>query len=246
MNAIARLSWVELKLLMREPFTVLFVFLFPIVVLLVLGGVFSGDPGGPFAEVPAVDYYTPAYIGTVIAALSLVGIPVHIATYRERGILRRLTASSVSGQSVMVSQLIVGILLATVGAIVLVTSAVLVYQISAPASAAGVVLAFLIATLSFAALGLLIGVLMPTARSAQGIGLGLFFPMWMLSGTGPPPDVMTDTMRTVSEFLPMTWMVNALQEPWNASETDYLSLAILLVLLVIAIAGTLLRIRSAT
>lgn len=243
MNGIRKLTWIEIKLLVREPFTVLFVFVFPLVVLLVIAGVFEGDDGA-FGDATPTNYYVAGYIGTVIAALSLVGIPVHIATYRERGILRRLVASSVSSYAWLVSQMIVGLALAAVGATVLVAAAVLIYDVRSPASAGGVVLSFLIATLAFVAVGLLLGMLMPTARSAQGIGLGLFFPMWMLSGTGPPPNVMTDAMRAVSDLLPMTWMVNALQESWNASGFDARSLAILLGLLVLAAGATLLRMRS--
>lgn len=245
MNSVRKLTWVELKLLVREPFTVLFVFVFPLVVLLVIAGVFEGDDDAFGAATPT-NYYVAGYIATVIAALSLVGIPVHIATYRERGILRRLTASSVSSYAWLVSQMIVGLLLAAVGAVILLTAAVLVYDVRSPASTPGVILSFLIAALAFVALGLLLGALMPTARSAQGIGLGLFFPMWMLSGTGPPPNVMSDAMRAISDVLPMTWMVNALQESWNGSGIDSWSLVILLVLLILATVATLLRMHSAT
>jgi ABC-2 type transport system permease protein len=244
MQSIRKMTWVELKLLVREPFTLLFVFVFPIVVLLVLSGVFGTQPAEEWGGTTPENYYVAAYIGTVIAALALVSIPVHLASYRERGILRRFIASSVSPHVVLFSQLIVGFLLATVGAIVLIVTAVIVYDIHAPVSIPGMIVSFSVGALSFVAFGLLLGVLMPTARSAQAIGLGLFFPMWMLSGTGPPPEVMTDTMQSISRVLPMTRLVNVLQSSWFGDGMDYAELAILLGILLVAGAIAMYRIRA--
>jgi ABC-2 type transport system permease protein len=245
MNAIGKLTWIELKLLVREPFTLLFVFVFPIVVLLVLSGVFGTEAEEEWGGTTPSNYYVSAYIGTVIAALALVSVPVHLASYRERGILRRLTASSVSAPAVLLSQLIVGVILATVGSIALIIASALIYDIEAPVSTLGMILTFLVGAVSFVMLGLLLGSLMPTARSAQAIGLGLFFPMWMLPGTGPPPEVMSDAMRTISDYLPMTHLVSALQEPWFGDGIDLFEIGILLGVLVVAAVAAVIRVRAA-
>jgi ABC-2 type transport system ATP-binding protein len=44
--------------------------------------------------------------------------------------------------------------------------------------------------------------------------LGLFFTMMMLSGAGPPPEVLTGAMHWVSNLLPLTYMLRLLQDPW--------------------------------
>ncbi len=46
------------------------------------------------------------------------------------------------------------------------------------------------------------------------LGLGLFFVMMMLSGAGPPFEVMTGVMRHVSDILPLTYVTRILQAPW--------------------------------
>jgi len=51
---------------------------------------------------------------------------------------------------------------------------------------AGVVVGFVLVSVAFAALGALLGVVLPTARSAQGLGVLLFFVFMMLGGAGPP------------------------------------------------------------
>jgi ABC-2 type transport system permease protein len=244
MSTLGKLAWIELKLVMREPFTLLFVFLFPLVVLLVIAGVFGSEPSPEFRDAAPTDYYVAGYLGTVIVALTLVGIPVHLANYRERGILRRFQASSVPAWIVLGAQVVVSLILATVASVLLVIAAWLVYNISRPESIPGVLLAFLVGTLGFVAFGIMLGVLLPTARSAQAIGLGLFFPFWMLSGAGPPPEVMTGVMRTISDMLPMTWLVVALQDPWLGLGTNLTQLAILLGMLVVTAAIALQRVRA--
>jgi ABC-2 type transport system permease protein len=103
---------------------------------------------------------------------------------------------------------------------------------------AGVALGFGVGTLSFVALGLLLGSLAPTARAAQGIGLVLFFPMWLLSGAGPPRAVMTQAMRQLSDVLPLTRVVTAIQEPWLGTGSNVSELMVLSALFAAAVAVT--------
>lgn len=227
MRTLAKLTWIEVKLFAREPIAVVFAFAFPLVVLLVLAGVFS-QPDTALGGVTGIDYYIPGYLAVVIASIGLIGLPVHLASLRERGVLRRLRASSVSVASVFGAQTAVNVAMAGLGGVVLLVAASLVYDVHAPSSVIGVALGFGVGALSFVALGFLLGSLAPTARTAQGIGLVLFFPMWLLSGAGPPRGVMTQTMRQLSDVLPLTRVVTAIQEPWlgtgsNASELVVLS-----------------------
>jgi ABC-2 type transport system permease protein len=232
-KTVAKLTWVEIKLFMREPIAVVFAFAFPLVVLLVLAGVFKNDT---FRGVSGIDYYVPGYLAVVIASIGLIGIPVHLAALRERGVLRRLRASSVRVTSVFGAQAIVNFAMAVIGACVVVVAAALFYDFDAPSSVLGVAGAFAISTLSFVALGLLIGSIAPTARAAQAIGLVLFFPMWLLSGAGPPRGVMTETMRRVSDVLPLSRVVTAIQDPWLGVGSNGSDLIVLSIILILGIA----------
>jgi ABC-2 type transport system permease protein len=238
MRTLAKLVWVEVKLFVREPIAVVFAFAFPLVVLLVLAGVFGSNPDADFGGVAGIDYYVPGYLAVVIASIGLIGLPVHLASLRERGVLRRLRASSVPMAGVFGAQTVVHVAMAVLGGALLLVAASLVYDVHAPASVAGVALGFGVGALSFVALGLLLGSLAPTARAAQAIGLVLFFPMWLLSGAGPPRGVMTQTMRQLSDLLPLTRVVTAIQEPWLGTGSNLSELLVLSVLLAAAVALT--------
>jgi ABC-2 type transport system permease protein len=156
----------------------------------------------------------PAYIGVVIASIGLIGLPVHLASYRERGVLRRLRASSVSVWSMLGPQVIVSFVIAALGGVLLVTAASLVYDVHVLKSAALLIAAFVLSTLSFAALGVFLGAVLPTARAAQGVGLLLFFVMFILSGGGPPRAVMTQAMQWVGDAMPLRYVTILLQDSW--------------------------------
>jgi ABC-2 type transport system permease protein len=133
MLALRKLTWIELKLFAREPFSLVFTLALPIVVLVVLIGTFKPtDPS--FSGHHPSSYFLASYIGVVIGAIGLVALPVHLAGYRERGVLRRFRASSIPMWSVFGSQLLAGLAMAAVGAIVLVIVAALLYGAAPPPS----------------------------------------------------------------------------------------------------------------
>ena len=69
MQTLKKLTWVEIKLFVREPMTMVFTFALPLIFLFVMGGVFGNTPDPEeeiFRGVGATDYYVPAYIGLVI------------------------------------------------------------------------------------------------------------------------------------------------------------------------------------
>ncbi len=215
MRMLAKLTWVELKLFVREPLTVVFSLAFPLILFLVLAEVFGNeiDPE-VYRGVGAIDFYVPAYIGLVIASVGVIGIPVHLAAYREAGVLRRFRASSMPVWSVFGSQIIVAFVIAIISGALMILLAVLLYDMSAPHFAAGVIAAFVLGTLSFAALGFLLGAVLPTPRVAQLAGLMLFFVMMLLSGPGPPREVLGDVLQRIGDGLPLTHVIVLLQDPW--------------------------------
>ncbi|MGH9265287.1 MAG: ABC transporter permease, partial [Acidimicrobiales bacterium] len=88
-----RLTRAELRLLLREPMVAVGLIGFPLATVLVLAGVFGQGPDPDFGGVAPDDHYLAGYVGVVLAALGLITIPVHLATHRERGVLRRFRSS---------------------------------------------------------------------------------------------------------------------------------------------------------
>jgi len=232
------MAWLEVKLLVREPITLIFTFAFPLLVLAVLGQVFGNtpDPEQPevFRGVGPMDYYLPGYIGLSIAAIGLIALPVHLASYRERGVLKRYRASGLSAGLVVGSQAAVGALAAIVGAALLTIVGFLGYDVHVPESVGGVLLGFAASVVCFGAIGVLLGAVLPSARAAQGLGLMLFFAMMFLSGTDGPREILGDVMRGIGEAFPLTHSFIVMQDPWIGFGMNLGRLAIVLVVAVLA------------
>ena len=231
MRTLLKLTWIEMKLFIREPITMVFTFALPVILVLVMGGVFGNTPdpdGSIYRGVGPMDYYVPAYIGLIIASIGVVAMPVHLTGYRERGVLRRLKASSISIWSIFGSQAIVSFAISILGGILVVVVSILTYDAALADIPGMFILAFIISTVCFASIGILLGALFPTTRAAQGIGLLLFFVMMILSGGGPPREVMTEAMHYVADITPLRYVILLLQDPWLGFGWDIKSMFIVL------------------
>jgi ABC-2 type transport system permease protein len=213
--ALRRMVWVELKLFLREPLTVVFAVVLPLIILVVMAGVFGNVPDPEYYRgYGPMDFYTPAYVGLVVAAIGLVSIPAHLAGNRERGVLRRFQASSVPVGVVAGAEALVSLVIALVSSAVLVTCAMLAYRVGAPDSLPLLVAAFLLTALMFVAVGVVLGSLIPTARAAQAAGVLAWFLMLMVGGAGPPPESLTGVLGVLSYAIPLTYASRLLQAAW--------------------------------
>lgn len=208
-----RLLTTELRLITRDPLTLTFVGAFPIVTMLIIGGSFGTTPGGAFPVNPA-HWYVASYFTVVIGATGLIMLPVHIASYRERGVLRRFAASGFPRWSFALAELALGLAAIAVAGPLLLAVAAPVYGLPAvddPLRAAAGVVA---GSVAFVSLGVLLGTLLPSARAAQAVGLMLFFPSFLLGVGGPPPGVMSAPLRAIAGKLPLALANDAIREPW--------------------------------
>jgi ABC-2 type transport system permease protein len=223
---VRRLSLTELRLFLREPVTVLFTLALPLMVLYVLNGVFGQDQGGGgdtgefvvYRGFEAPDWYTPAYVAMAIAGFGLIALPAHLVEYHETGVLRRLQASGVPRATVLASQAVVAMVVAAVGSVLLVAAAIAFTGANRPENLVLFLAAYLLASAVVIAIGLLLGVLLPTARAAQSVGLLAWFVTLFVGGGGPPPEVLPEGLRTIGDWWPLTPVVQTLQEPWLTGE----------------------------
>ena len=179
-RAVARLVRTELKLMVREPLALTFVFVFPVVTMLIIGGAFGTRPTSAFDWVNPSHWYVASYLTVTIAATGLIMVPVHLASYRERGVLRRLAAAGFPRWSFALAELVTGLLAIVAGSAVLLAVAAITYGLPPLHHLARMTAAFSLGAVCFVSLGVLLGSVLPSARSAQAVGLVLFFPSFLL------------------------------------------------------------------
>jgi ABC-2 type transport system permease protein len=215
MRLLGKMSWLEQKLFLREPLTVLFALALPLVVLFVMGGVF-GNESTPevYRGVGAMNYYVPAYLALVTASVGLISLPTHIASDRERGVLKRYRASGVPAWTIVGAEIIVTLVVAAVSAIVLVAVAMPTHDVVAPDSVPMVIAGFVLVALAFASIGVLLGAILPSSRAAQALGVLLWFVLLILGGAGPPPEVLSGAMSTIGDLTVLRQGIEIMQDGW--------------------------------
>jgi ABC-2 type transport system permease protein len=213
--------WTELKLLFREPLVLVVSLLFPIlmmVLLLVSFGDATDDP--VFIGLGGAEFYVTSYLAAAVAVMGFMATPTHLASYRASGVLRRFQAAGQHPASLLVAQVAVTAALAVVGAAAMLALAFAGFDLTAPRDVPGVVAGFAVGVVAFAALGVFLGSVLPTARAAQGLGLLLFFGTFFLVGGGPPPGVLPDALNTVAGATPTGLLVDAIRSPWVGHGID--------------------------
>ncbi len=213
-SAVGRLVRTELTLMKRDPLTLTFVFVFPVVTMLIIGGSFGTDPDPAFDGANPSHWYVASYLTVVVAATGLIMVPVHLASYRERGVLRRFAAAGFPRWSFALAQLVVGLVAIVASSAILLAVAAPVYGVPTVHDWPRVVLAMIAGAVAFVSIGVLLGTLLPSARAAQAVGLILFFPSFLLGAGGPPPNVMGSALRAIAGFLPLTRVTDAVRDPW--------------------------------
>ena len=208
-----RLLTTELRLIGRDPMTLTFVLVFPIVTMLIIGGSFGTEPDEVFPVNPS-HWYVASYFSVVIGATGLIMLPVRIATYRERGVLRRFAAAGFPRWSFAISQMAVGLTAIAVSGAALLTVAAPVYGVPEVDDPVQVAVGVVVGSVGFVSLGVLLGTLLPSARAAQAVGLMLFFPSFLLGVGGPPPAVMSDALAEIADKLPLAMVNDVVRQGW--------------------------------
>jgi len=214
MRGLSKFTWVEIKLFLREPVMAFFTLAFPLMMLFLFGSIYGNAPSRLFGGLGSVDVSVPGYAAMIIATSGLLSLNITMASQRELGILRRLRATPLRPQTILSAQVAVILLMTLVGMALLVVAGKSVYNMRLPDNPLNVLAAFLISALSFFAFGFVLAGLTSSARTAQIVGMVLFYPMLFLSGATIPREVLPQTVQHYAQFLPLTHAVTLIRGMW--------------------------------
>jgi ABC-2 type transport system permease protein len=235
MKTFLKLTYMELKLQLREPVALFFTLAFPVMVMTLFGFIFGNEADALFAGYGRVDLSLPGYIGMIVGTIGLLSIPTTLANYRDLGILRRLRATPLGSTPVLWSQVAAQLLMTAAGIILLFIAGLAIFDLRIPSGNLAIVPAALLSALSFFAVGFVLAGVMPSARTAQAVGMAIFYPMLFLSGAAMPRHIMPDLVQQIARFLPLTHVVILIEDLWLKGTWNLPSLAVIMVLLILGL-----------
>jgi ABC-2 type transport system permease protein len=217
LRGLFKLTWLELKIFIREPLGVFGTVGIPVVIFVVFGRMFGPRAGSGPADAPRefMSANLPILTSLLIATSAVLSLVAIIAIYREGGILRRLRATPLRPYTILTAHVLVKLLLTAVTLALMVLAGRRFFPVPAGVPLISFTLALLFSTVSILSLGFLIASVVPTARFAQPIGTVIIYPMLALSGLFAPLDALPRTLQLVARALPLTYAVSLLRGIWH-------------------------------
>ena len=215
MKGLLKMTWMESKLFLREPVGAFFTLIFPLIYLFLYGAISGNEPTPMYGGQRTIDAAIPSLTAVIISMAGLTSTTITMATYREKGILRRLRTTPVSPLVVLGAQVIVVFVMTGLGMLLLVTAGKLVYHVRFEGNPFSLLAGFVLSSLSFFGLGFLLAGSMPTVRTAWVAAMVLLYPMLFLSGAFFAVELLPASVQKVSAFMPLTYVVNLLRGMWT-------------------------------
>lgn len=210
-GAFRRLVLTEARLTLREPIALVWGVGMPVILVVVFGSIPAfQEPLPGQGGMTLFDAYAPILVLVVLAMLGLVGLPVPLASYRELGVLRRMSTTPVPPSRLLAAQLVVNLSNALVALSLIASIGASAFGLPLPRHAPGFVLTFALATACLFSIGLCVAAVARTGRAAAAIGNGLFFPLAFFAGLWLPQQVMPTALATIARLTPTGAAVDAL------------------------------------
>ena len=211
-----KLTWIEIKIFLREPLGAFGTIGLPVLLFLGLGRILGH--GNKMPAMAAGDFIRvglPVFASVLIALSAVLSLVTIISIYREGGILKRLRATPLRPQTILTAHVIVKLTLTAVTLALLVLAGKRYYPVGLHAPLFSFTIALLIGTWSFLSIGFLIASIVPTARFAQPIGAVILYPMIAISGLFVPIDSLPPVLHGITRVMPLTYVVMLLQGIWK-------------------------------
>lgn len=216
LSGLWKLTWVEMKVFVREPMGLVGSLVLPVVVFIAVGrSVGTGQVDA--ASVERAPFNVPILAAVMIAISAVMSLIAIMAIYREGGILKRLRATPLSPVTILGAHVLVKLTFTAVSLGLLILAGRRVFPGAMPASLPAFAVAVLLSTLSILSLGFVIASIVPTARFAQPIGAALFYPMIVVSGLFVPLDLLPRPLQVIALALPTTHAVSLMQGLWDGA-----------------------------
>ena len=233
MSNVAKMTLVELKLFLREPGSWLVSVFLPTAILLILG-IIPGltSPVDIFGGESFITIFVPSLVVITLATLGVNILPIRLATYREKGVLRRLSTTPVKPEALLAAQIIINMGVAIVAVLVLMLVANLAFGTPFPQDVPGFAISLFLGMASIFALGLLVSAFARTTRMGNAFALPIFFLTMFLGGVYFPRFLLPQFIIDLGNFTPPG--VQAMLDAWTGTSPDPVQLAVLAAITVVA------------
>lgn len=237
---------IEMKALLREPVSIFFMVVLPIILTIVFGGAFGEEATQYGENVLGIDTVVPVNIVFLLANAGLMGIPITILELKEQGVLKRYSTYPINLRSYFISLIMTFSAVSILSTFLFVSLSFIVYNASYYMNFLETLIflaLYLIVIYIFYAIGFLIALFIKSARTANLVSSGFFMALLFTSGIVLPLDSLPDYVQLIAKIFPMSHSVEVMQMLWISESLVNNSLNSVIYLICLAM-GLFILLRS--
>jgi len=210
--AFAKIVHNEARLAWRRPVGLIAGVGIPVLLMVIFGEISAfHQPSAVLGGITLYDVYVPILAVFAMAMIALLGLPVPLASYRELGVLRRLSTTPVPRSWLLAAQGVLQLGIALIALAVIFGVSIAAFGARAPASPGGLVLSIALSAAGLFPIGLMVAAVARTANAASVVGRLMFFPLIFFAGLWLPRNLMPTLLRDISDYTPLGAAVQAIQ-----------------------------------
>jgi ABC-2 type transport system permease protein len=207
----------EARLARRSPMPVIGSIGLPVVLMIIFGEIpSSSQVVATLGGLTLFDVYLPIIMVLGLTMLTLLGLPGPLVSYRELGVLRRLSTTPVPPSWLLAAQVVMQFGVALTSLLIVNVVSVIAFGAADPKSPGGLALSLLLAVAGLFALGLLIAAVAPTSGSVNAISRLALIPLMFFAGLWLPRPLMPQILQDISNYTPLGAAVEAIQDSMQA------------------------------
>jgi ABC-2 type transport system permease protein len=214
MRGLLKLTWLEIRIFVREPLGFVAAVGIPLAMFLLLGRSVGAGSAHSAKTTQFLAQDLPLFLSIFIsinAALSLIAV---ISIYREGGILKRLRATPLRPAVILGAHVLVKLVFTGISLVLMLLAGRRFYPVTLHPHVAGFALAVVVTTVAILCMGFVVASMVGTARFAQLIGSAIFYPMLVVSGMFVPLSSLPRPWALLGGVLPMSHAVALLRGAW--------------------------------
>lgn len=162
-----------------------------------------------------IDFLVPGILAMMIMTNNLNGVSGQIASWRERGVLRRMQSTPLKASTFIAAQITARLVMNTAQALIVLLVGALIFGTQVNGSWWLLILFIVMGTLTFMSIGFIIAGVAKTPESAGPISGLVSFPLMFLGGVFFSVSSMPEFLQPIVKSIPITQLSTALRQIMN-------------------------------
>jgi ABC-2 type transport system permease protein len=223
----------------RSREAAVFIFIFPLMLFVLLGSVYSDTINGH----PAPDVLLAGLLGYGIANTAFAGLTIQLVIRRESGVLKRLRSTPLPQGTYLGAALVSTLTVFALQFVAIFVLGLVLFDVDLPSDWGSLLVTAVVGVAAFAGIGLGAASLIRSAEGSSAVVNVVLLPMAFLSGSFGPTEDFPAFLRAIGDVLPLTYLIDALEAVYLDGEHVWQQLGSLAVLAAWGLAGLAVAVR---